>query len=485
MDGPDTAAAASAATADDVEHLRRALDEAEERYLRAPRRLRQLRRRAAREQETARQEGRRAALTPILPVLDTLERALAAGSTDPRLLRGRGRHASPLRPCPARRGRRTHRDGRAARSTPTSTRPSPPMPANGRKPGTVAREVRRGWRLGDALLRPAQVVVVAAAGGGRRSVAVKFRDYYEVLGVPRTATAEEIKRAYRQLARKHHPDLKPAAERAAAAERFKEINEANEVLSDPDKRVEYDALGPNWKSGMDFTPPPGAGRTPRTARASGRTSATSATSSPRSSGAARGGAGAGAHGSSFAGSDVEAELPVTLEELLRGGRRRLQLPGGRTIEVEIPRRRARRHGAAPRRAGRAGPQRRAAGRSLSCACDCCRTRATGWRATTWRWTCRCAPWQAVLGGEVKSRDSRRSGDAEGAARHPERASGCACAAAGCREPTASAGISTRSSASSSPSGRARPSARPTRRCGARPWPPADRPAPVRSRGDRI
>ena len=132
------------------------------------------------------------------------------------------------------------------------------MPANAGQPGTVAREIRRGWRLGDMLLRPAQVVVVAPREAG--SVAVKFRDYYEVLGVPRTATAEEIKRAYRQLARKHHPDLKPAAERAAAAERFKEINEANEVLSDPDKRVKYDALGQNWKSGMDFTPPPGSGR---------------------------------------------------------------------------------------------------------------------------------------------------------------------------------------------------------------------------------
>ncbi|HWN89778.1 MAG TPA: DnaJ domain-containing protein, partial [Verrucomicrobiae bacterium] len=87
---------------------------------------------------------------------------------------------------------------------------------------------------------------------------MKFRDYYEVLGVPRTATAEEIKRAYRQLARKHHPDLQPAAERTKAAERFKEINEANEVLSDPDKRSKYDALGQNWKNGMDFTPPPGA-----------------------------------------------------------------------------------------------------------------------------------------------------------------------------------------------------------------------------------
>ena len=113
-------------------------------------------------------------------------------------------------------------------------------------------------------------------------MAVKFRDYYEVLGVPRTATAEEIKRAYRQLARKHHPDLQPAAERGKAAERFKEINEAYEVLSDPEKRTKYDALGANWKGGMDFTPPPGAGWTPATGR-SGRTSATSAISSPRSS----------------------------------------------------------------------------------------------------------------------------------------------------------------------------------------------------------
>src|ERR671922_2462390 len=88
-------------------------------------------------------------------------------------------------------------------------------------------------------------------------MAVKFRDYYEVLGVPRTATAEEIKKAYRQLARKHHPDLQPAAERPRAAERFKEINEAYEVLSDGDKRAKYDALGAGWKSGADFTPPPG------------------------------------------------------------------------------------------------------------------------------------------------------------------------------------------------------------------------------------
>src|SRR5262245_54827072 len=88
-------------------------------------------------------------------------------------------------------------------------------------------------------------------------MAVKFRDYYEVLGVARGASADDIKQGYRRLARKEHPDLKPAAERAAAAERFKEINEAYEVLRDPEKRAKYDALGANWKNGMDFTPPPG------------------------------------------------------------------------------------------------------------------------------------------------------------------------------------------------------------------------------------
>ena len=89
-------------------------------------------------------------------------------------------------------------------------------------------------------------------------MAVKYRDYYEVLGLPRTAKASDVKRAYRKLARKHHPDLQTASERSSAAERFKEINEAYEVLSDPDKRAKYDALGSEWKRGMDFTPPPGA-----------------------------------------------------------------------------------------------------------------------------------------------------------------------------------------------------------------------------------
>lgn len=85
-------------------------------------------------------------------------------------------------------------------------------------------------------------------------MAVKFRDYYEVLGVPRTATQEEIQRSYRKLARKYHPDVSKAE---GAEDKFKEINEAYEVLKDPEKRKKYDQLGPDWKTGQDFRPPPG------------------------------------------------------------------------------------------------------------------------------------------------------------------------------------------------------------------------------------
>jgi curved DNA-binding protein len=85
---------------------------------------------------------------------------------------------------------------------------------------------------------------------------MKYLDYYAVLGVPRDASADAIKKAFRKLAREYHPDVNKSP---AAEARFKEINEANEVLSDPEKRKRYDALGANWKTGQDFTPPPGWG----------------------------------------------------------------------------------------------------------------------------------------------------------------------------------------------------------------------------------
>ena len=83
---------------------------------------------------------------------------------------------------------------------------------------------------------------------------VKFRDYYEVLGIKRDATVEQIRQAFRKLARKYHPDVNPGDR--TAEDKFKEINEAYEVLSDAEKRKRYDRLGANWKDGAEFTPPP-------------------------------------------------------------------------------------------------------------------------------------------------------------------------------------------------------------------------------------
>ena len=74
---------------------------------------------------------------------------------------------------------------------------------------------------------------------------MEYRDYYKILGVDRNASEKEIKRAYRKLARKFHPDVNPDDQ--SAEEKFKEINEAHEVLSDPDKRIKYDQLGANWQ----------------------------------------------------------------------------------------------------------------------------------------------------------------------------------------------------------------------------------------------
>src|SRR3954454_17978333 len=74
---------------------------------------------------------------------------------------------------------------------------------------------------------------------------MEYKDYYKVLGVPRTASQNYIRKAYRKLARQHHPDVKPGDKKAEQT--FKDLNEANTVLSDPDKRKKYDALGANWE----------------------------------------------------------------------------------------------------------------------------------------------------------------------------------------------------------------------------------------------
>src|ERR1700730_12646915 len=88
-------------------------------------------------------------------------------------------------------------------------------------------------------------------------MAVQFRDYYETLGVPKTATNDEIRSAFRKLARKYHPDV--AKDKKAAEEKFKQINEAYEVLGDPEKRTKYDQPGADWNQPGGFQPPPGWG----------------------------------------------------------------------------------------------------------------------------------------------------------------------------------------------------------------------------------
>jgi DnaJ-class molecular chaperone len=157
-------------------------------------------------------------------------------------------------------------------------------------------------------------------------MAVKYHDYYAALGVPRTATADEIKKAHRKLARKHHPDLNPGDKEAE--EKFKEIQEAYEVLSDEEKRRRYDRLGANWQAGADFRPQsdwqpgPGFGSQPENGAGHDFHGFSDFFESLFAGGErqARGGA-------SFRmrGRDVQADVAITLEEAHHGTRRSVSL----------------------------------------------------------------------------------------------------------------------------------------------------------------
>lgn len=168
-------------------------------------------------------------------------------------------------------------------------------------------------------------------------MATQTRDYYEVLGVKRDASDDDVKKAYRKLARKFHPDLNPGDK--TAEQRFKELQEAYDVLSDPEDRKLYDQYGENWravKAGAGAPPPPGWERTQRS------------TGGPRPEGfdfsefefggyGARGGAGFDIFEELFGGAgrgraarggrgqDVEAELELSLEDAHRGARRTIQM----------------------------------------------------------------------------------------------------------------------------------------------------------------
>ena len=178
-------------------------------------------------------------------------------------------------------------------------------------------------------------------------MAVSYKDYYKLLGVEREAKAEEISKAYKKLARKYHPDLNPGDKQAE--EKFKEINEAYEVLKDPEKRKLYDQLGPNWQHGQQFQGEPGYENVHFTFNGKSFDGSGCSDFFETLFGGAAAGGGRGANfgpdpfgGFSSRprrGRDVEAELPLSLEEASSGGRRTvtLQMPQGpKTLEVNVP-----------------------------------------------------------------------------------------------------------------------------------------------------
>jgi curved DNA-binding protein len=175
-------------------------------------------------------------------------------------------------------------------------------------------------------------------------MAVAFQDYYETLGVPRDASAEDIRRAYRKLARKYHPDVNKEPD---AEDRFKQISEAYEVLRDDDKRARYDRLGANWKAGQDVSGAPGfeqgfgdgAGFGDVRVEFGGGdfSDLFEGLFSRRGRQGWGSTAGSGANGFSMPGGDQEAVLELTLEEAAAGGKRRISLDSGRDFEVTIPR----------------------------------------------------------------------------------------------------------------------------------------------------
>jgi curved DNA-binding protein len=190
---------------------------------------------------------------------------------------------------------------------------------------------------------------------------MKYVDYYKVLGVDRSATTQEISRAYKKLARKYHPDLNKSA---GAEAKFKDLNEANEVLKNPETRKRYDTLGANWKHGAPFEGPPGweVHQTgPGGGGLGGFSDFFEAFFGGRAGGRAGGrgfGGGGGAGGfdlndlfggagtfrggggrASSPGQDMESTLTIELEDAYHGSKKTVELAGpsgARRYEVKIP-----------------------------------------------------------------------------------------------------------------------------------------------------
>lgn len=188
-------------------------------------------------------------------------------------------------------------------------------------------------------------------------MAVRYRDYYEILGVSKDASQDEIKKSFKKLARKYHPDV--AKDTPDAEEKFKEVNEAYEVLGDPEKRKKYDLLGENWQHGQDFSGfpggfPGGGGGGGYEYHFGGSTGFSDFFESIFGGRGGMGGMGGdpfGAYGGGgrqarsnrpVAGQDIEADLLVRIEEIMTGATCELRLArpgeagGETTIRVKIP-----------------------------------------------------------------------------------------------------------------------------------------------------
>ena len=176
-----------------------------------------------------------------------------------------------------------------------------------------------------------------ASFSNKKTDCMAYIDYYKVLGVDKTATQDEIKKAYRKLARKYHPDLNPND--PTAKDKFQEINEANEVLSDPEKRKKYDAYGENWKHADEFEAQQQQYRQYQNGQGGGAYWSSSGDGSEFSDffeqmfgHRTRGGGGANA---GFRGQDYHADLNLSLREAAKTHKQILTV-NGKQVRITIP-----------------------------------------------------------------------------------------------------------------------------------------------------